>query len=296
MKYSIIIPHYNIPQLLQRCLKTIPVRDDIQVIVVDNNSNTENRIAARKVCDQFPQVEYIQDEVGNGAGHARNIGLEHVKGEWLIFSDADDYFYIPFWKNVDDYIKDTTADLIFFRSTCVDSDTLEPANRGMYNWDKLIRNYINHNKDSENELRYLHIGPMSKLFRYRYIVDNSIRFDETYTANDVMFCIYAGAMAKKIEAHDELMYIITQRKGSLTTLKDKQSLRCRYEVKLRRNQYLNSKNLSYYSSTFPSFLINALTLFGIKELLWYLNKMIEYKVNPFWGYSRIVKNKIFHNK
>ena len=39
--YSIIIPHKDIPDLLQRCLDSIPVRDDVEVIVVDDNSNTQ---------------------------------------------------------------------------------------------------------------------------------------------------------------------------------------------------------------------------------------------------------------
>lgn len=38
INYSIIIPHYGIPELLGRCLRSIPERDDIQVIVVDDNS------------------------------------------------------------------------------------------------------------------------------------------------------------------------------------------------------------------------------------------------------------------
>lgn len=37
--FSIIIPHYDIPDLLMRCLKSIPVSEDIQVIVVDDNSS-----------------------------------------------------------------------------------------------------------------------------------------------------------------------------------------------------------------------------------------------------------------
>ena len=37
--YSIIIPHKNIPKLLQRCLDSIPERDDVQVIIVDDNSD-----------------------------------------------------------------------------------------------------------------------------------------------------------------------------------------------------------------------------------------------------------------
>ena len=38
--YSIIIPHKNIPALLQRCLDSIPSREDIQIIVVDDNSSS----------------------------------------------------------------------------------------------------------------------------------------------------------------------------------------------------------------------------------------------------------------
>lgn len=34
--YSIIIPHKNILKLLQRCLDSIPERDDVQVIIVDD--------------------------------------------------------------------------------------------------------------------------------------------------------------------------------------------------------------------------------------------------------------------
>ena len=40
-KYSVIIPHKNTPELLQRCLASIPKRVDIQVIVVDDNSDLD---------------------------------------------------------------------------------------------------------------------------------------------------------------------------------------------------------------------------------------------------------------
>lgn len=39
--YSIIIPHKNIPDLLRRCLDSIPQRPDIQIIVVDDNSSPD---------------------------------------------------------------------------------------------------------------------------------------------------------------------------------------------------------------------------------------------------------------
>ena len=41
MNYTIIIPHKNIPNLLERLLNSIPCRDDLEIIVVDDNSSDE---------------------------------------------------------------------------------------------------------------------------------------------------------------------------------------------------------------------------------------------------------------
>ena len=41
MNYSIIIPHKNTPELLRRCIKSIPQRDDLEIIIVDDNSSKE---------------------------------------------------------------------------------------------------------------------------------------------------------------------------------------------------------------------------------------------------------------
>ena len=49
--FSIIIPHKEIPDLLMRCLKSIPVSEDIQVIVVDDNSAD-----ADTYLDRYPEL------------------------------------------------------------------------------------------------------------------------------------------------------------------------------------------------------------------------------------------------
>ena len=115
INYSIIIPHKNTPELLQYCLDSIPVRDDVQVIVVDDNSDVN-------IVDfeHFPQWEGKDYEVyptkeGKGAGYARNIGLEHARGKWILFVDADD-FLLSSMGEVFDAEKDTDADIVFFSS------------------------------------------------------------------------------------------------------------------------------------------------------------------------------------
>ena len=66
--------HKNIPNLLQRCLDSIPNREDVQIIVVDDNSDP-NIVDF----DKFPglnrsNVEVIFTKEGKGAGYARNTG------------------------------------------------------------------------------------------------------------------------------------------------------------------------------------------------------------------------------
>ncbi|HCE47774.1 MAG TPA: glycosyl transferase family 2, partial [Prevotellaceae bacterium] len=72
--YSVIIPHYNSPDLLMRCLASIPDREDIQVIVIDDNSSADVVNFTN-----FPGKERIYTTLlfnkdNQGAGHARNLG------------------------------------------------------------------------------------------------------------------------------------------------------------------------------------------------------------------------------
>ena len=92
--FSIIIPHKNIPSLLQRCLDSIPKRDDVQIIVVDDNSNPQKVDFEKFPGLDKPNTEAYFDKSGKGAGRARNVGLKHAKGEWVIFADCDDYFHV----------------------------------------------------------------------------------------------------------------------------------------------------------------------------------------------------------
>lgn len=88
INYTIIIPHKNTPDLLAYCLSTIPMQDDVQVIVVDDNSYPQ-----KVDFGNFPQwggrnYEYYLTKEGKGAGYARNVGLERAKGKWVLFVNA----------------------------------------------------------------------------------------------------------------------------------------------------------------------------------------------------------------
>ena len=124
--YSIIIPHKDIPCLLQRCLDFIPSRDDVQIIVADDDSSPDVVDFAHFPGSDRTDVEILFTKEGRGAGYARNCGLARAKGRWLVFADADDFF-LPGFLNVLDTYRNTDYDLITFRAETVDSDTLAPV-------------------------------------------------------------------------------------------------------------------------------------------------------------------------
>lgn len=120
-KFSVIIPHKNRKELLKRCLNSIPKREDIQIIVVDDKSDPEKVDFLH-----FPGLHEKNTEVyftkeGKGAGYARNIGLEHAKGEWIVFADSDDWYLDNLETEMDLYAE-SKADMIVFRQIRKDAD------------------------------------------------------------------------------------------------------------------------------------------------------------------------------
>lgn len=212
--YSIIIPHKNTPDLLQYCLNSIPVRDDVQVIVIDDNSDAEI-----VDFDHFPRwkgenYEYYLTKEGKGAGFARNIGLQHAHGKWVFFVDADD-FLLPNMDAVLDAEKDTDADIVFFRPQAVRLEDRKSDSRRADLYNRIIDVFFQNG--DEYPLRCRWFSPCSRFFKLELIRNNGIVFDEIQYSNDNLFSVRTGVSAKRIEVRDSSFYCITESKGSLTS-------------------------------------------------------------------------------
>lgn len=234
--YSIVIPHYNIPDLLVRCLSSIPEREDIQIIVVDDNSDgCENYLATIPELNR-PHLEFYITHDKLGAGHVRNIALPHIQGKWTIFADADDFFAEEFSNILDDYI-DADADLIYFNTRGVYSnDTARSCNRTK---DELFTEY--QVKGDINIFRYRFPEPWGKIYKTDLFMHNQIIFDETIVSNDQMFSIKCGVLAEKIMVINRPLYVVTLREGSLShkSLDTKEKLLARFYVTARVQVFLN---------------------------------------------------------
>lgn len=211
--FSIIIPHYDIPDLLMRCLKSIPVSEDIQVIVVDDNSPDSNTYLEKYPELSRPYLEFIRTTKGGGAGYARNVGLDHAKGKWLLFADADDLFVDDMYHIISAYV-DSSADIVYFKMKGVLSADITQPNKRVEYLNECIDCYLDTGADEAVKFRYGQ--PWGKLIRRDFVESHQFRFEEVKFANDVRFSVSAGYYAKEIDASNRVLYIYTYREESLT--------------------------------------------------------------------------------
>lgn len=211
INYSIIIPHYNIPDLLARCIRSIPERDDIQVIVVDDNSpNQESYLSTIPELSR-KNVEFYPNKDGLGAGHARNVGLSHAVGKWLVFSDSDDFFVDNFSEILDEYVNDE-HDVIYFNiksCDCYDMSKVFPDG----NKNHIFTKYYETGNDVY--FRVCYTEPWGRIIRRSVVVDNAIQFQETKAHNDLLFAVKVGLSAKNVLIVDKPLYWYVIREGSL---------------------------------------------------------------------------------
>jgi len=89
-KVSVLIPLYNQEVLIERCLNSIPVRDDIEVVVVDDCS-TDN--SYKIVEEKYKHVKLLKNDKNSGVGLTRNKLLDSASAKYVFFLDSDDYLY-----------------------------------------------------------------------------------------------------------------------------------------------------------------------------------------------------------
>lgn len=215
INYSFIIPHKNSPNLLQRCVDSIPERDDVQIIVVDDNSNEGKKPSFKE--RKSLQVILLDAEHSKGAGHARNAGLEHAKGKWLLFADADDYYKEGFLNVLDKY-KEEDLEVLYYNCEYRKGKTGESL------FDLPYMEYYEKYDGSQyavDQIKFRIKVPWTKMVRRDFVQVNKIQFEETLNGNDIFFSMTVGYLARNIMIDKTPLYVYLKNENSLVNSKKK---------------------------------------------------------------------------
>lgn len=204
INFSFIIPHKNNPTLLNKALDSIPRRDDVEIIVVDDNSDPATTDFAHFPGTNDTTVQVIFTKEGKGAGYARNIGLEKASGKWILFCDADDFYTDKLTVFLQKYQR-ADADMIMMKSMCLDLDTGLIGNRG-----ETFNEFIDEGLATGNFCNALLVScPWKGMYSHDFLLKHKIRFNESRWGNDVVFSTKVAVSAQKVIASNLVTYCVT---------------------------------------------------------------------------------------
>ena len=303
-RLTIIIPHYNSSKLLEKLLSTMPKSEQIEVIVIDDQSDDRHIEYIHKLGTLKQSIEFIfleNNTSKKGAGTARNIGLERATGEWILFADSDDYFTDIFYESICKYF-DSNNDVVFFKPTSRYIDTGELADRHL-DISHVLDRYINNpTKENELQVRFSFFPPWAKLIKKDFLDNHTITFDEVIAANDVMFSTKVGYFMENFEVSDTTVYVITRNHGSLTANMSEDVFDIRFKIIIDYHNFLKNNlskedfevlNISHFGR---EYIVRSMkygrlkTLKVIQELIRNNFKFFHYRLlNPFHVVSKTLQ-------
>ena len=102
MLLTIIVPAYNEETRIEKALDSIPRRDDLEVLIIDDGSTDNTYEVCQKYASEHSDlnIRIIRLEKNKGLGNAKNVGYDNALGDYINQLDADDYLITEAYEHV----------------------------------------------------------------------------------------------------------------------------------------------------------------------------------------------------
>ncbi len=219
---SIIIPVYNKEQYLNKCIQSIVDQNftDWELILINDGSSD----SSPDICDKWSKQDYrikLFHQQNAGVSAARNRGLKESKGEYIQFTDADDWWEAGAFEQLFKELKTyANPEIIVFGLTKIynsgKKETIKPKRNGIIDLNCFMRNLIAEQKESG-----IFGFVANKLISRDLINIKNLRFNDSYTLmEDFDFFLDAYANCSKIVQSQLTGYIYRQASEKSTTDKN----------------------------------------------------------------------------
>jgi len=201
---SIVIPFYNAAQYIRECVESALTQtlDDVEVICVDDCSTDNSREIVESIVD--PRMRVIGFSQNQGVSSTRNAGLRAARGEYVYFLDSDDWIEPGYLETMVSYARSGKVEIVL-------NPNVEPSMRGI-SCSKPTR------YPSRLVATYAYPSVWTRLYRRKYLIDNSVVFPEELSASeDYFFTKLAESLTDYTFVVPGPAYHHTIRAGSLST-------------------------------------------------------------------------------
>lgn len=111
--YSVVVPVYQAKRDLERCAASwlAQTERELELVLVDDGSTDGSAELCEELAAQDPRVRVIH-QANSGVSAARNAGIRAAQGEFLLFTDSDDYVAADYLEKMAKLQRETDSDLV----------------------------------------------------------------------------------------------------------------------------------------------------------------------------------------
>lgn len=216
---SIVVPIYNVENYIIRCINSIikQTYKNIEIICVDDFSLDNSITLLKNLQRDDARIKILFHDKNKGLGGARNTGIKAASGEFICFVDSDDEIAENYVFELLQYIKASSADLVFCDIAFIDNCSLTLTHKKpFHNLDIACDSY-----DAQADFCSLvDVWPSAwnKIYKTEIIRKNKLCYKENELYEDHAFYYqYLSACTKVCYLPSPLYKYRINRPGQITT-------------------------------------------------------------------------------
>ncbi len=269
-KFSIIIPVYNVEEYIEKCLESVKNQTykDYEVIIV-NDGTKDNSM---EIAEKYPFTIISQEN--QGLSVARNTGVKHATGEYILFLDSDDYLEKDTLKEIEKSLSNN-PDIVRFQIKEVYEDKKEisyseksfTGKNGEEAFEEIVKYHF-----IENAWCYA--------IKRKYYEKEKFSFKKGTIHEDFGLIPLVIIKAKKVNSISYIGYNYRQRQGSIMNSKNYDKIKKQVSDFYTHYKYLKKEANKINGNTiiFKSYIANSM-----------LKKICELKKEDYKIYRKRVK-------
>ncbi|MDO4514826.1 MAG: glycosyltransferase, partial [Lachnospiraceae bacterium] len=193
---SVIVPIYNVERYVSQAIESLLYQDgcELEIILVDDGSTDKSGEIAQQYADQHDNIVCIHQK-NQGLSAARNTGIDHAHGDYIMFLDSDDTFKENSIALLEREMEENRLDLLLFSGKKVFESGKEevfgpqimvPVSKGRNIYQKL--------RDTDNYYTCV----VFMMLRRRFLIEKNIQFTEGVLHEDHVFAFRVMMTAEKV--------------------------------------------------------------------------------------------------
>lgn len=212
MRFSIIIPVYNVEKYIRKCMQTVMEQTfrDYEVIVVDDETPDNSMAIVEEFARQYPGMIKIIHQKNTRQGGARNRGVREARGEYILFVDSDDYVSLRLLETVDQHLRREPCDILGFQYQKVTETGQFLQREGLTSMEPgryVPRKHL--------EILNLTVAPWQKVYRREFYEKSGFSFPEKVLYEDMMVKVLLAQAESVVLVEDCLYYYVQSGSSSI---------------------------------------------------------------------------------